>query len=148
MNSLLKSNLQCFYDSQCLTYLFNRTCHVLCVSQRTIGSDRRYIFIYIYKEECLFVCSLYVSTPYNQMQRNFPQILNRPRGRSTSTFFSKKICHKNCYRRYMKLTNRISGFQKSRKIGSEGGQRPSERSSITKLHVVSTYLDRLLATGC
>ena len=25
LNSLLKSNLQCFYDSQCLTYLFNRT---------------------------------------------------------------------------------------------------------------------------
>jgi hypothetical protein len=68
--------------------------------------------IYIYKEECLFVClfvcSLCVWRPYEQMQPNFPETIFTSRGRSTSTFFPKKINPPLATGAPMQLTNRIT----------------------------------------
>ena len=84
---------------------------------------------------CLSVCSLCVPTPLDRMQRNFPERVTTSRERSTSTFFRKKNEPYRCYRQSIKLTNRIAAFQKSRKPDSEGGRRPSERSSAT-IHMI------------
>ena len=63
-------------------------------------------------------------------------------------FFSEKNEPYRCYRQFMKLTNRIAAMQKSKKRDSEGGRRPSERSSGTR-HVfqVPAAMLYLLPTG-
>ncbi len=60
---------------------------------------------------CLFVCSLCVWRPYEQMQPNFPETIFTSRGRSTSTFFPKKINPPLATGAPMQLTNRITVFQ-------------------------------------
>ncbi len=57
---------------------------------------------------CLFVCSLCVWRPYEQMQPNFPETIFTFRGRSTSTFFPKKINPLLATGAPMQLTNRIT----------------------------------------
>ena len=47
----------------------------------------------------------------------------------------------------MKLTNRNAGFQKVKKIDSEGGRKPSERSIYNSSHVPYIYGNPVLATG-
>ena len=119
--------------------------HVSCINRTTkrhgnrVNSSTSIFFllssIYIKKNVCLSVCSLCIPTPLDGLQRNFPERVSTTRGRSTSTFFGKKNEPYRCYRQSMKLTNRIAAFQKSRKLDSEGGCRPSERSSAT-IHMI------------
>ncbi len=46
--------------------------------------------VYIYKEECLSVCSLCIPIPFNRFWWNLPGMIPTYRGRSTSTWFEKK----------------------------------------------------------
>ena len=66
--------------------------------------------IYIYKEESLFVCSLCIFTPYEQLQPNFPEIFLSSWRRSTSTFVSRKVDSSSGKSLPMLLTNQIAVF--------------------------------------
>ncbi len=59
---------------------------------------------------CLSVCSLCISTPYEQMQPNFAGYTLSSRGRSTTTFYQRKIDPPPAKGRTMYLTNEIAAF--------------------------------------
>ena len=89
-------------------------------------------YIYIYKEECLFVCLFAmrldtVRANALKLSRN----LHHTQGKVDINYFSGKNHPLTCYRQLIKLTNRIAAFQKLRIIDSEGGRRPFERSFTT-----------------
>ena len=95
-----------------------------------------YLSIYIYKEECLSVCLFAMHSHTirpNAMKLSTEALYNQ--GKVDVYFFFGKTEACRCYRQSMKLTNRIAAMQKSKARDSEGGRRPSERSSAT-IHMI------------
>ena len=90
---------------------------------------KKWLLIYIYKEEGLSVC---VFAMHSHTVQPISMKLSRndlyTQGEVDIYLVRKKNEPYPCYRQSMKLTNRIPAFEKVTGRGSEGGRRPSERS--------------------
>ena len=79
------------------------------------------------------VCSLNYAFPHRatDFHGTFQELSSHSGAGRRLLFVLKKLEPYGCCRHLMKLTNRIAAFEKVQEIGSEGGQRPPERSYRT-----------------
>ena len=99
--------------------------------------------IYIKKNVCRSVCLF--AMRLNTMRANNMKLsrdLLYTHGNVDIPFFPKRNKCCTCCTQSKTLTNRVSGFQNMKGIGSDGGRRPSERSSITTnlIHLLYLYI--------